>query len=492
MDQGKPDNEDLCEAKKVQTFDTLHDDEALRVIANYQENETWSTVEEKHLLRKIDYQLMPILFFTYALQYHDKAMLSQAALFGLREDLKLNVGNRYTFASSIFYVGFICGTYPAILLSQRFPLQRVVAITTLLWGACLMATAGCTTWQGLWAERFFLGFLEAGIPPIFMLVVGSWYTKREQALRMGIWFCSTGYTTIVSPLLNYGLGHITGGSLSPWQYMYLVAGAIPVLWALVIYLYLPTDPIKAKGFSDRERYIAVARLRKNNTGIRNTHFKAAQAVECMLDPLFWSLFFMAALLMIANGPASTFIPIIVSGFGYSPLNSLLLVMPAGAVIGTVQLCACYAALRLHNTRTWIIVICQLTTVLACLLLWQLPRNEKGGLLFAVYILSSFGGSYAVVMGLAVANTAGYTKRSISSAGLFLGSCIGNIIGPLVFQERDAPHYSNGFVITWVTSLAAAGLAVIFRYICIWENRKRDMKGVEAFDHAYEDDLTDRT
>ena len=126
--------------------------------------------------------------------------------------------------------------------------------------------------------------------------------------------------------------------------------------------------------------------------------------------------------MIANGPVSTFTPIIVSGFGYSPLNSLLLSMPGGAVSGTVELCACYAALRFHNSRTWIIVICQLATVLARLLLWQLPRNDRGGLLFAIYILASFGGSYAVVMGLAMANAAGYTKRSISSAGLFLGTC----------------------------------------------------------------------
>jgi MFS family permease len=140
-------------------------------------------------------------------------------LFGLRSDLKLNVGSRYTFAASIFYIGFVCGTYPAILLAQCFPLQRVVAIITLVWGACLLTTAACTTWQELWIQRFFLGFLEAGIPPIFMLVVGGWYTKHEQAMRMGIWYCSTGYTSAVSPLINYGLGHITGGSLSPWRYM---------------------------------------------------------------------------------------------------------------------------------------------------------------------------------------------------------------------------------------------------------------------------------
>ena len=47
----------------------------------------------------------------------------------------------------------------------------------------------------------------------------SRYKKPEQALRMGAWYCCTGYVSIVSPLINYGLGHITTGSLHPWQYV---------------------------------------------------------------------------------------------------------------------------------------------------------------------------------------------------------------------------------------------------------------------------------
>jgi hypothetical protein len=33
--------------------------------------------------------------------------------------------------------------------------------------------------------------LESGISPMFMLVVGGWYKKPEQALRMGAWYCCT-------------------------------------------------------------------------------------------------------------------------------------------------------------------------------------------------------------------------------------------------------------------------------------------------------------
>lgn len=84
--------------------------------------------------------------------------------------------------------------------------------------------------------------------------------------------------------------------------MYLVAGGLTVLWSAVIFFFMPPDPIRVKGFTDRERYIAVARLRSNNAGVRNTHFKFKQALEVFRDPRALMVFAMAFLMMIANGP----------------------------------------------------------------------------------------------------------------------------------------------------------------------------------------------
>jgi hypothetical protein len=67
---------------------------------------------------------------------------------------------------------------------------------------------------------------------------------------------------------------------------------------------------------------------------------------------------------------------------------------------------------------------------------------------------------------------------------------GNVAGPLLFKPKDAPVYAPGFIAVLATSIAAAALTVVYRYVCIWENRRRDKIGVEGFDHAYEDDLTD--
>ncbi|KIX08511.1 uncharacterized protein Z518_03167 [Rhinocladiella mackenziei CBS 650.93] len=477
---------------KPAVVDTVHGDEALKIIVAQGGDDYWDEQEEKKLVRKIDRRLLPVLCVTYGIQFYDKAMLSQAALFGLRTDLDLEVGNRFVFSSSIFYLGFIVGAYPAIFMAQRWPIERVAAGISFIWGITVMCSAACKTYGGFFAQRFFLGVIEAGISPIFMLVVGGWYKKNEQAFRMGAWFSCTGYISIVSPLINYGLGHITGGALHPWQYMYLFAGGITTLWAIVVLSFMPPDPIRAKNFTDRERYIAVARLRSNNSGVRNVHFKSSQVIDALTDIRFGLVFFTTFLMFFANGANATMAPIIVNSFGYSTLNSLLLVAPAGFASGTIELIVCYLAYRFKNIRIYLFVICVGMTMACCLLLWQLPRADKAGLLVAITFLPSFGGGYAILMGLQIANTAGYTKRSVTASGLFIAWCLGNFTGPLLFKEEDAPVYGPAFAVTVAGSAAAVVLATIYRFVASYENHIRDKSGTsEAYEHAYNDDLTDR-
>lgn len=206
--------------------------------------------------------------------------------------------------------------------------------------------------------------------------------------------------------------------------MFLVAGGVTTLWSVVAYLYMPPDPIRATCFTEREKYIAVARLRTNNTGVRNVHFKAAQVWEALMDARFWLVFSMSFLMMFANAPASSFTPIIVQGFGFNALNSLLLTMPIGVVIGTSQWLAPWAGSYFRNARIWALVVCQTLVIIAALLLWLLPRTEQGGLMFALCIVTTFGGSYSILMALQIANTAGYTKRTFTSAGMYAGYCLG--------------------------------------------------------------------
>jgi predicted MFS family arabinose efflux permease len=164
----------------------------------------------------------------------------------------------------------------------------------------------------------------------------------------------------------------------------------------------------------------------------------------------------------------------------------------GLVAGTLDLGVPYLAYKYKNIRTYLMVACYCLTIMATLLLWLLPRHSKGGLLFGTFFLASFGGAYAVSMGLQIANTAGYTKRSVTASGIFVGFSLGNFVGPLVFKPKDAPVYAPGFIVVLCTQIASAALILVYRFVCIWENKRRDKTGtMEAYEHAYDDDLTDR-
>ena len=67
-DAPKGQAEAVAELKRTITVDTVHNDEAVKVLANYAGEETWTEKEEKLVRRKIDRRLLPILCATYGLQ----------------------------------------------------------------------------------------------------------------------------------------------------------------------------------------------------------------------------------------------------------------------------------------------------------------------------------------------------------------------------------------------------------------------------------------
>jgi hypothetical protein len=73
-----PTNDDVADLEKTVQVDTVHTDEAMKVLAAYSGPLEWTPQEEKRLVRRIDFKLLSILCLTYALQFYDKGMLSQA------------------------------------------------------------------------------------------------------------------------------------------------------------------------------------------------------------------------------------------------------------------------------------------------------------------------------------------------------------------------------------------------------------------------------
>lgn len=172
--------DDTTEQKKA----TLKEDGdvAQRLFAS-QNHEPIDSAEEARVVRKIDFMILPYLAVCYAFFYIDKTTLSYAAIFGIREDLKIH-GQQYSWLSSIFYFGFLAWALPTNFLMQRFPIGKYLGANIFMWGALLMCQAAATNFTTLAVLRALSGAAEACSDPAFMIITSMWYSRRQQPIRM--------------------------------------------------------------------------------------------------------------------------------------------------------------------------------------------------------------------------------------------------------------------------------------------------------------------
>ncbi|KAL8724063.1 MAG: hypothetical protein Q9166_008148 [cf. Caloplaca sp. 2 TL-2023] len=440
---------------------------------------------ERRVLRKIDLFLIPLMWIGYGLVYYDKAILGSAVLFGMTKDLQLSVVDRSTtppttstqrlsWATSMFYFGMLAGLYPLTFLLQRFNMGRVLGGVVLLWGLVAILTATVTSWQGLFAQRFFLGFVESIIPTGFMCIVSGYYTQEEQSLRQSWWFSSTGGWTIIGGALNYGFAQITGGRLKRWQYIYLLAGALTVAFGCVCF-FIPNSAVNAWFLTPEERVVAVERLRKGQTGVRCQKLKSSQLWEAVLDIKIWLVAFMMAAAYTVNGAVSGFGPLIVSTFGYSTLDSILLQFPLGGIVLIFILLTGYLSSRIPNIRLILLILCCLPVIAGCAMIWRSTWYHRTPTPVAGYtIIGFFGPVVSLIISIGMANVAGATKKSFTAAAIFVAYCVGNIVGPqLIKTQTLKQHYPElwlGIIICYCIVIVLA----ITLYIHLRnENNRRD-------------------
>ncbi|PMD14624.1 hypothetical protein NA56DRAFT_650754 [Hyaloscypha hepaticicola] len=140
-----------AEKKKLQEIERAED---VDIAKHNGENIDYAA--EKRLVRKLDFWIVPLMMATYTLQSYDKGIISAATQFGFNTDLGLTVtighkkagvaitdNKKYFDASMMFYIGYLCGTYPMMYLSQRYSTSHVLALATFFWGTVVLSTARC-------------------------------------------------------------------------------------------------------------------------------------------------------------------------------------------------------------------------------------------------------------------------------------------------------------------------------------------------------------
>ncbi|QKX60221.1 uncharacterized protein TRUGW13939_07364 [Talaromyces rugulosus] len=425
--------------------------------------------EARRLVWKIDLTIVPVLGFSVMLCAIDKVIISNAALYGMTTDTHL-VGDQYSWVGSIFYFGFLIAEWPGNILIQKLPIRSFYGATVLCWAIFTFLTGATSNFGGLATVRFLMGIFEAVVFPVCTLVTAMWWTVSEQPVRVAIWFNTL--SSITTGLLAYGIGH-THTNVAPWRLLFIVLGGITTIWAVIVYIYLPSTPVEAWWLSDREKYVCLERVRLSNTGIEDKKIKWHQVKECLLDPRSWLLAIFACAINIPNGGLVTFAALIVNGLGFTPLQTTLLGIPTG-VVGTLWSIICnILASRLPGYRCALIFCAIMFTMVCAICLWKLPQTNKVALLGPYYAFYSYWAPYTMATSLPMANTSGHSKKVTMNAMFFVGYCVGNLIGPQVFQAKDAPTYHNSYIGLLASLVVGAASIALYGLLCKIENNRRN-------------------
>ncbi|KAK5456384.1 Allantoate permease [Exophiala xenobiotica] len=371
----------------------------------------------KRLLRTIDFHLMPLLCLVYGLNYLDKTTLSYASIMGIKTDINLK-GDDYQWLS------------------------------------------------------IFLGVLEAAVTPGFALITSQWYTRTEQGTRTGFWFSFNGFGQIFGGLVAYGIAvgaRKHGTAIAPWKIVFLVNGCLTACLGVVFFFVMPDNQLNARWLKPRDRVLAVERVRVNQQGIGNKHFKMYQLKEALLDPLTWAFVFYALTADIPNGGISNFFSQLIVSFGYTAEESLLYGTPGGAV-EVVSLMFCGWLGDRLGQRILVSMGGLTVALLGMILIVALPLNNNSGRLAGYYLTQASPTPFVALLSLISTNVAGYTRKTTVAALYLIGYCVGNIIGPQTFRPSDAPRYESAeitIIVCW--GLCLIDLAFIWWY-CKRQNK----------------------
>jgi ACS family pantothenate transporter-like MFS transporter len=122
--------------------------------------------------------------------------------------------------------------------------------------------------------RFCVALFESFYYPIGFFILGSWYTRKEIAKRIGLWFVAGPAGSAFSGYLQAAIYSNLNGlhGLAGWRWLYIICGIMTVPCGFLLYFLVPDFPENTKVWylTQAEVELARERCRINSASISRT------------------------------------------------------------------------------------------------------------------------------------------------------------------------------------------------------------------------------
>lgn len=427
---------------------------------------------ERVVWRKLDRWILPVVTIFYLLSFLDRTNIGNAKVAGLLKDLKMTP-KQYSIALTVTYVPYIAAELPSNLLLKIVGPNLMLPAMLTLWGIVTTCQGTVKTYGGLLACRFFLGLLEGGVFPGLVLYLSFFYPRLRLQTRIAAFFSAASISGAFGGIMAYGIINLKGkNGHTGWQWIFIIEGAITVVFGLVSFFLLPSSPEHARFFNAEEKAYVKAKLEEDGSIDAESNsfswgevLKAFTSIHVMIVGV---IFFFSGVVLYS---LAYFTPSIVQSLGFTASRAQLMSVPPFSVAFVLTMITAYISDRYQCRGLVTVFGSVLCTAGFAIFLASKNQHVQYGSLFL-----SIPGTYLMAPAISTwnaNNAAPHVRRATAIAiGFILTNCGGILATWLLGALSPPPRYTKATKILLIFSILMGVFAVLNIVYLQRENRKK--------------------
>ncbi|KAI2464571.1 putative pantothenate transporter [Annulohypoxylon bovei var. microspora] len=431
--------------------------------------------EEKKLIRRIDWHLMPLCSLIFMFKNLDSDNVSNARIMnrGTSQNIMTQLAltsDEYALVTVLYYIPYIVGEAPSNLFLKRFSPSHWQSRIMVTWGIMLACNVAVENKEGLYVTRFLLGLAEAGMFPGIILQMTYWYRPDEMSLRLLYFYICGNLSGIFSGILAFAFDHASGaGGLSGWQWLFLVEAIATIILGVAVWFLLPDFPQTSSWLTDKEKAFIQARLPANAPRAAEQDFKLGEIISSLKDKRLWLFTSIWAFFTVGTSGVRFYQPTVIADLGFTTIAQAQLLNLPITILGLVVIGITGVSADNGRVPRPVYPLAFLTIILVCYgVMVAYPSNA------AVYAVTMIGNAvtsawFPMMWPWRVQTTSRATGSAFSIGFVNSYGQIGGAIGPQIFRSAYAPRYQVSFA----AAMALVACCMVMTLVTWWVTRQTE-------------------